>query len=246
MPLDVLLLRSADDTTPDRYVDACRVVGLVAACAPVLAFTFPHQDDVRRALSRRARYAGLVVTSPRAVEAVRRGFDAAPDCRDAWADAPAFAVGAATAAAVREVGLVPRGHDAGSATELARVITASSLASERLLFLCGNRRRDALPDALRAAHVDVDEVEAYVTTPRTDLTIPDGVTWLAFFSPSGIEAVRQSDVDASAYRVAAIGPTTAAALRNAGIPVDAVAEVPRPDALAAAMKGEAGGVKREV
>ena len=105
-----------------------------------------------------------------------------------------------------------------------------------MLFLSGNRRRDTLPRALVEAEQQFDEVEVYRTFTQTDIALPEPPAWLVFFSPSGIEAVRASGYDLSAYTCAAIGPTTAGALRDQGANVRAVAETPTPEALTAALR----------
>jgi len=112
-----------------------------------------------------------------------------------------------------------------------------------LLFLAGNRRREALPDGLEAAGISFEEEIVYETRPRTDLTLPpsDGETWLVFYSPSGLEALYASEVTTVAeYRIATIGPTTAAELQDAGLEVDAVADVPSPRGVTDAVVGASG------
>ena len=242
---DIVLLRRA--RADDPYVAAFAEAGWRAVCVPALAFTYPHQAALRARLADAAGYAGLVITSPRAVEALARALDALPAAaRAAWAQRPAYAVGPRTAARLRALGLAPTGADAGTAAALATRIASARIAcaasadapARPLLFLAGNRRRDDLPDGLRAAGVSFEEVTAYVTTVRDDLALPPA-RWLAFFSPSGLEAVQASGSASGGAsgerRHATLGPTTAAALRAAGLAVHAVADVPTPAALARAV-----------
>lgn len=232
---DVILLRSADD--PDPYQSAFRQAGLRAICEPVLSFAFPNQAALRERLRRREQYAGVIATSPRVAVALDRVFSAEPELVESWRDASAYAVGPKTAARLQETGLRPRGEETGTAEALARWIVDDAPAAP-LLFLCGNRRRDTLPDQLVEAGVSFEEQTVYETRPRNTLDLPSlsGEMWLAFFSPSGLEAVQQAaSVDPSAYRIAAIGPTTAGALEDAGLVVDAVAAEPAPDELVAAI-----------
>jgi uroporphyrinogen-III synthase len=232
---DVILLRSADD--PDPYRAAFRQVDLRAVCEPVLSFAFPNQAALRKRLRRREQYAGVVATSPRVAVALDRAFSAEAKLAEAWRGAPAYAVGPKTAARLRDVDLQPRGEEAGTAEALAQRIVDDAPAAP-LLFLCGNRRRDTLPTRLTEAGVVLEEQTVYETQTRNalDLPSPTGETWLVFFSPSGLEAVQQAtSVDPRNYRVAAIGPTTAGALEDAGLVVDAVAAEPGPDELVAAI-----------
>jgi uroporphyrinogen-III synthase len=232
---DVVLLRSADDTAPDRYVQALSEVGLEARCEPVLGFRFPRQDVLHLRLSQREEYGGLILTSPRAVDAVADVFEDDASVQQQWTMARTYVVGPRTAEQVRALGLHPNGEAAGSAEELLDLIVDDD-PSKPLLFLSGNRRRDVLPDGLFEAGVKYDELEVYVTETRSDLQLPEGATWLAFFSPSGIEAVQGNGIVPTDYRLAAIGETTAAALEEAGYPVSALADAPSPDALARAIK----------
>jgi uroporphyrinogen-III synthase len=88
--------------------------------------------------------------------------------------------------------------------------------------------------------VPFEECVVYETLARDAIDVPDDgrPLWLAFFSPSGREAVAKSGIDPQAphVRLAAIGPTTAGALEEAGWPVDAVADAPTPEALAEAIR----------
>jgi uroporphyrinogen-III synthase len=233
----VVLLRSAD--RPDRYVEAFADAGLTAACEPVLAFRFSNHQALIDRLSEADRYGGLVVTSPRAVQALAKAFEARPDLQERWAERRAFAVGPKTAGDLRVLSLAPAGAQAGGAEALAEeIVRRQAPEAGPLLFLAGNRRRDALPDALDAAGLPVDEVTVYHTHLRTALAIPAGADWLAFFSPSGVEAVQEAGgVEPEAFRRAAIGPTTADALEEAGLPADAVAATPSPTGLVDAVTG---------
>ncbi len=233
---DVILLRSAEE--PDPYLSAFEEAGLRAICEPVLAFAFPNQAALQDRLERRDHYDRLVATSPRVATALDRVFTERDDLAQSWQGAPAYAVGPKTAARLRAVGLDPRGEEAGDAEALANRIVGDD-PSAPLLFLCGNRRRDTLPEGLQVGGVPFEEVVVYETRARSPLEVPppDGPTWLAFFSPSGLEAVGQTDsIELSEYRIAAIGPTTGGALEEAGHVVEAVAAKPSPDGLVSAIQ----------
>lgn len=237
---DVVLLRSK--RTPDPYVQAFGDVGFRAVCTPVLSFSFPHQEALRDRLRRPQAYNALVATSPRVGRALRRLFDDEGTLHDAWSGHRAFAVGPKTAEALRALSFQVEGDETGTGSALAALI-ADRVSEGRLLFLCGNRRREDVPTALENAGIDFDEQVVYETRARTVLTLPppSGETWLAFFSPSGLDAVRAAGVDRLGdYRFAAIGPTTSAALEDAGIRPDAVAETPSPEGLVTAVLNARG------
>lgn len=239
-PPEVILLRSASD--PDPYLRALADDGRRAECRPVLAFSFPADTALREHLERTDHYSGLVASSPRAARAVRRVFDEAGALHAAWADRPVYVVGPKTASRFDDLGLEARGAETGDAAHLASFI-ADDAPGGRLLFLSGSRRRDTLPDGLRAADVAFDELVVYETHLRSDLDLPPPSRrrWLVFFSPSGVEAVQRAEAGPlSGYSCAAIGPTTAEALRDAGVGRVAVAQTPSPDGLVRALEHASG------
>lgn len=234
-PPDAILLRFADD--PDPYVHALSEIGIRAVCRPVLSFDFPSEALLRERLQDREHYEGVVATSPRAARAVRRVFDETGTVHAQWEDAPTYVVGPKTAERFDDLGFDVRGADSGSADELVSFI-ADQAPEAPLLFLSGDRRRDTLPDGLEDAEVPFEEEVVYETKLRTDLTLPPASQncWLVFFSPSGLEAVQASEAGPlDAYRIATIGPTTAADLREEGLEIEAVSDIPSPDGLARAL-----------
>ncbi len=232
--LRIVLLRTARGA-PDPFVAAFEAVGFEAVCVPSLRFEFVDGEALAERLRQPGRYGGLVLTSPRAAEAVRR----AGELPEAWRERPAFAVGPATGEAARALGLEATGEGAGTAAALAAVIGAEP-PTKPLLFLAGDRRRDDLPEALDAARIPFEEVTVYRTL-LLPVRLPEPAPeWTAFFSPSGVEAALASaGFPWNSLRTAAIGPTTAAALRAAGHPPEAVAAHPTPEALAAAVLARA-------
>jgi uroporphyrinogen-III synthase len=240
-PPDVILLRSAED--PDPYVAAFEEVGFRAVCTPVLTFNFPNEGPLRKRLRTPERYGGVVATSPRVGWALHRVFDDEGTTHNQWEGRTAYAVGPKTADEFRALSFEVQGETAGTAADLADQI-ASADPETPLLFLCGNRRRDDLPNGLRNAGVAFEELVVYETRTRTDLSLPPPAeaTWLAFFSPSGVEAVQRADAGPlDEYRCAAIGPTTASALEESGLTPEAVASSPTPDALVDAILGAQQG-----
>ncbi|HMB91519.1 MAG TPA: uroporphyrinogen-III synthase [Rhodothermales bacterium] len=231
----VCLLR--EPTSPDPYEQAMEAAGLRSVSVPVLRFACVNQDVLGAALKEPDAFGGLICTSPRSVAALTQVWANDIARQTAWSEKPVFVVGPRTAAAVHDLGLTAVGADSGNAAALAEIICQRTF-SLPLLFLSGNRRRDALSDQLTAGGTPFQEICVYETHLRTDLpldTLP-ALDWLAFFSPSGVEAVQQCDFDASTIPKAAIGPTTAQAIEAAGWTVDALAQQPAPEALAAAIK----------
>ncbi|QYJ69134.1 uroporphyrinogen-III synthase [Flavobacterium litorale] len=95
------------------------------------------------------------------------------------------------------------------AEELAATII-NNYNKERFTFLSGNIRRDTLPNALKNAGVDYNEIEVYKTalTPHKMNTEANG---LLFFSPSGVASFLKQNTVGTATCFC-IGTTTAEAL----------------------------------
>lgn len=228
----VLLLRTPRPDDP--YEAALRRAGFEVRSLPVLRFEYIGQELLRAALAAEERYAGLVVTSPRAVRALERvGVPAA------WTRKRAFAVGPRTAEALAGLGLVVDGEEAGSAARLAPFIIAQEVPG-CLLVLSGDRRREELPAALTAAGVCLEELTVYRTLPEPTAAVDTGGTFpeaaIVFFSPSGVEAFIDAGGDVRRRPAVAIGPTTAASLRAAEAAPLAVAPRPDPAGVVAAVR----------
>lgn len=100
---------------------------------------------------------------------------------------------------------------------------ASQLADEilrrkvdNILFFCGNKRRDDLPDKLTQAGITVREEILYITheNPERVTALYDAIL---FYSPSGVESFFSVNKIYGNTRCFAIGKTTESALHEAGI-----------------------------
>ena len=242
----VLLLRSGDESSenmPGQEVScawekALNDAGFDTQTLPVLNFEYTGQNRLYSLLKQPDRYAGLIFTSPRAVEAFSRAF---PEngSGTGWENKVLFTVGPRTAAAIRSLGYEPEGEHTGSAEQLAAYILKRH-TGETLLFLCGDRRQDVLPCLLREAGIRTEEIVVYRTRLRTLHAWPGGKKpdWVVFFSPSGLEAVLHSPgVSLEGISIAAIGSVTAETVRAHGFRVRATAHEPTPEALALALQG---------
>lgn len=119
-----------------------------------------------------------------------------------------FCVGLKTKILLSEAGFNVVAYT-GYASDLAEIITLI-YASESFTFFSGNLRREALPEALKAAEVKFNEIQAYETTlaPQKIKTKFDGIL---FFSPSGVESYLK-DNGIKNETCFCIGETTAQAL----------------------------------
>lgn len=101
--------------------------------------------------------------------------------------------------------------DASNATELAQAIIEDE--TEKIIFFCGNQRREELPNLLAGKQINVSEVIVYETI-ETPVTIKKKYNGILFFSPSAVRSffsVNNIDVDTVLF---AIGTTTAIELRK--------------------------------
>ncbi len=231
----VCLLHEPEEGNP--FGEVLGAVGFEVVNLPVLEYEYTHVKELREALQRPESYSGLILTSPRAVVALAEQLRWLPSETGSWHTRRIFAVGPRTSGALEALGFSPEGASSGSGEQLAQYIVSQDIELP-LLFLCGNRRRDTVPENLQRAGVAFEELCVYETHLRSDIDLAAvrSANWVVFFSPSGVEAVGAAQLHPDERpRVAAIGDATAEALREAGFDVDAVASHPSPDALATAL-----------
>ena len=160
------------------------------------------------------------------------------------------AVGEATAAALRDLHLrVDLQPKKANGEELAlELINRESIDSAKILVVTGNRNREILVEKLHEARAIVDTLPVY-KNEETDLTgdpvasafRAKGADAILFASPSAVQSFFDQ---AAALKLApkarkplagSIGPTTTAAMKQLGLPVDFEAAEPSLDALVAAL-----------
>jgi uroporphyrinogen-III synthase len=163
------------------------------------------------------------------------------------------AVGSATRRALENEGAeasriwMPRqANGAGLAAEL-----GGELAGARVLIPRSDLAGDELPAALRDAGAEVTTVLAYHTAPSSAESLDaevvaiierGDVDAITFFSPSAFRYFAQVAGGVALEKMggcvafAAIGPTTAAAIREAGLPVVVEASEPQAESLIAALE----------
>ena len=252
----VLVTRS--EAQAGRLVAALRQAGAEPVVAPMIQLVpLGATPEVSAALSNLAQYELLLFTS---ANAVRCFVEAASRQKTLAALRPRIVcVGPATAQAAREldlaVHLVPtQRFDAEGLLEA--VCAAFPLAGRRILLPRAARARDVLPEGLRRAGARVDVVAVYRTEPAPAdagalcaRLVRGEIDGLTFTSPSTVRhflACLDAPARSAARRcvVAALGPVTAQALREAGLPPDVIAERAESAALVDAL-GEAMRVRME-
>lgn len=160
------------------------------------------------------------------------------------------AVGEATAAALSDLHLrVDLQPKKASGEELAQeLIKRESIDSAKILVITGNKNREVLVEKLHEARAIVDTLPVY-KTEETDLAADPvagdfkakGADAILFASPSAVQSFFDQ---ASALKLGtkarkplagSIGPTTTAAMKQLGLPVDFEAEETNLDSLVAAL-----------
>jgi uroporphyrinogen-III synthase len=208
-------------------------MGATVLLFPAVSFAEPSDTgELDRAIRSLDAFEWIVFTSANAVRffAERcRKLGVEPKRNGAYRCA---AVGPATASAAAAEGFVVN-HVAEKfvGAAMARDLT-TSIAGKRVLLPRSERARPDLPEALRAAGAEVTDVVAYHTggvgaiNPGVLQALREfQVDVISFFSPSAIENMRCELGDELLARLgqrialAAIGPVTSAALREAGLPV---------------------------
>jgi uroporphyrinogen III methyltransferase/synthase len=143
------------------------------------------------------------------------------------------AIGPATAAALERRGVRPEVVPEEYVAEaVADALTGRAvIAGCRVLLPRAAGARQVLPERLRSAGAEVDEVIAYESRPDPDgiAKLRDGLQrgvfdMITFTAASTVNHfIEVAGADPGGARVAAIGPITAAAARTAGMAVDVVA-----------------------
>jgi uroporphyrinogen-III synthase len=221
-------------------------LGAEVLVCPLIAIAPPADcAPLRRALARLDAYDWLVLPSANAARALLGRVDGAPR----WPRVAA--VGTATAAVLVRRGvvadLVPEEHSAAGV-----LAVIGELRGARVLLPQSDLAGPALADGLLARGARVDVVPAYRTLAgpgvgRLAAVLREGgLDAVTFASPSAVRALLDGLRDAglggveidrmlAGVALVAIGPTTAAAMGDAGLVVAAVAEPHSDDGMAAAL-----------
>jgi uroporphyrinogen-III synthase len=232
-----------------ELMDKLRAVGAVPVAAPAIEI-LPAEDDapLHEAVQQLASYAWLVFTSANAVTQTAQALTALG--RPLPADVRVAAVGSGTANACASHGLsVHFSPSAALGETLGRELPG--VEGTRVLWPRGSLAPDTLADMLRERGATVDAPIAYRTVTNLDLLgIVDAmrdrrVDAVTFTSPSTVRhfvdglaaaGVRMQRLpEHERPRVVCIGPVSAAAARECGLTVDAIADPHDDSGLVAAL-----------
>lgn len=185
------------------------------------------------ALARIEGYHWVVFTSANAVDAVFARLDALGRDARVFDRCRIAACGSGTAARLAghglSVDLIPGRF---VAEDVRDALIARGVAGQRVLLPRAAQARDVLPEGLRAAGAEVDDVPAYRTVPAPPSA---GLDWLlageidivtltSASTARNLAALVGQPERLGRTRIACIGPITAEAARAAGLRVDIIAE----------------------
>ena len=250
-PPSLLLLKAASSTGEgednpllDDYEQLLSGLGCKVYFIPVLQFNFINIETLVEAFRQTEIFCGLVLTSPRSVEACQKAFSIIKDDQilNYWRECkPCYTVGPSTADKAKEhlmwnATQIQGGEECGSSESLAQYILRSYKSEDTanvecssqktLLYPCGNLKRETLAKSLKSATADVQlhDVTCYQTDAHSDLenkiqTLSEKSPCLdivVFFSPSGVKFSWNilKRYFKSCPKCIAIGPTTMQTLRT--------------------------------
>lgn len=232
----VVLFKSESEDYEKAFLD----VNYKALFVEPLQFEFINEEELSNKLLQKD-YTGLILTSPRAIEAVSKCWD--PSRFVIWNTKRIYTVGEVSSHRIKLLlGLEALGATSGNAQNLANIISKENPEMSKFLFPCGNLRTEILPNTLRAAGINVDALTVYETkenenlrTHLMELNDTANPCCMVFFSPSGCEYIhRQLQTfcnQLSDLPHFAIGNSTAYKIENLGLEVAGVASRPKAESV---------------
>ncbi|MEO7096469.1 MAG: uroporphyrinogen-III synthase, partial [Polyangiales bacterium] len=232
----VLITRAREQAS--ETARAVRARGAIALEAPTIRVVAPEDEGpLRHAATALATYDFVAFTSANGVDRLFSAIaDAGLDAR-AFRGAKIAAIGPGTARALERHGvradLSPAEHRGEALAEEVLRALGSAARGKRVLLPRAAVARDAFPDALRAAGVEVDVVAAYRTVVPAQADIYEvrrllesrSLDVVLFTASSTVEQLCALVPDATSALaavpvIATIGPITSATCKRLGLRVD--------------------------
>ncbi|MFP4355257.1 MAG: uroporphyrinogen-III C-methyltransferase [Phycisphaerae bacterium] len=222
----------------------------VIEAATISIQALSDQAELDACLQRLSEFDWLVLTSPNGAEALAGRLDALELDARALGGLQIAAIGSATGAGLKKMGLradlVPEQY---TTEALSEALTGRIERGQRVLMLRSDIAPDSLAEVLRSAGAEVADVAAYRTCRPAALpaealeALGDGrVDWITFTSSSTVENFLSlaSQAELSGIKFASIGPVTSATLRAAGLEPTVEASPHTIDALLAGILSTTG------
>lgn len=190
-----------------RLIDKAADQGVLLNGVPFIQVAALDNTDIKEEVADLcSRTIAAVFTSANAVRAISKTTKA---LQPAW---NIYCIGHATQLAVLECfsaeAIKGMANDAATLAEIIK----TELVPE-VVFFCGDKRMDTLPDILRGEDVNVHEVVVYHTM-ETPQPISKKYDAILFFSPSSVHSFFAVNKVAAEVVLFAIGTTTASALQK--------------------------------
>jgi uroporphyrinogen III methyltransferase/synthase len=231
--------------------EALESLGAQVFSLPMISFAAPEDSaPLDAALARLGEFDWVVFTSQNAVRYFFQRGCRLGSSRATYPRLHIAAVGAATAQAARNLDIR---IDLVAKTETGEGLAAElkhEIGGARVLLPRSDRADERLPVALRSVGAEVTEVVAYRTVAPDSFdsgvvsTVREGSAGvIVFASPSAVDnfvaVIGSEEVKrlAGKTQLAAIGPTTSAAIRAAGLPVGIEADESSAVGMAGAIAG---------
>jgi len=200
----ILCTRPLDEV----LVEEAKAAGIVIDESPFITTepiqTIEVQQEIEQALLLSAT---IVFTSMNAVEAVAAWQN------EEQPDWNIYCMGTTTSKLIQEYfGEHSIAGTANSAAELATLIAADRFI-DKVIFFCGDQRRDELPEILEQNNIEVNEIIVYQTiaVPHKINTVYHGIL---FFSPSAVKSFFSNNTIPGQTILFAIGNTTATTIKK--------------------------------
>jgi hydroxymethylbilane synthase len=211
---------------------------LAIAGATVACVALTRAVDVAREPAALQRLLAQPVLAFASARAVARLHALAAAARRPCRARDVLAIGPTTAsAAAAALGAAVHAADGSGGRALAALAAARLPRGATIGFPCAAGRNPAFEQGAAAAGLTVHAVPVYRVEPVAEPALPAGdVDVILFTAPSAVAAWRGGAWRPAGARLAAIGPTTGAALRDAGLRVDAEAANGSAAAVVAALR----------
>ncbi|KAI9923167.1 hypothetical protein PsorP6_000550 [Peronosclerospora sorghi] len=148
----------------------------------VLTFEYLNEAQLLDVLTHLERYSGILVTIPRSAIAVSNAVNKLElvlkqQIFKKLQSMTVSSVGAATSRELLPLGVICKGDDAGSADMLSEYLhhnggLPADCKEKPMMFLCGDKRRDVLPDSFRSRGLPLEELVVYQTCALQNIVIP--------------------------------------------------------------------------
>ncbi|HXI55100.1 MAG TPA: uroporphyrinogen-III synthase [Polyangia bacterium] len=233
----ILVTRPADQIPP--FAAALEAAGAEAIAYPTIAVEPPPSwEALDGALKKIAAYQWVIFTSPSAVRFTLARAAATGAAAPALTGLKVAAVGAQTARALAAAGIaVDVVPDSDQRQEGLLAALTALPPGTRVLFPQAVGGRDLLAQRLTEQGCLVDVVPVSRTTSLPLAGTPPPFDLAVFASPSAFRAFVDGHglAPLGGRLIAAIGPTTAAAIVDAGVTVDVVPDAPSAAAMVSAL-----------